>query len=466
VTSFFAHSSRAISFFKHVQCVTPCIILMNNFEQFSLDPEILEALKRAGYTEPTPIQAATLPIAIAGKDILGCAQTGTGKTAAFLIPLMMHLRKNPEEYGLVLAPTREIAIQICESARSLARFATDLHGCVLIGGSPMMMQIRNLQRGPKLIIGTPGRVFDHLSRGTLNLKNCKFAVLDEADQMLDMGFAPQIEKVLGQTSRDRQTLMFSATVPPAIEKLTMKYLRKPERISVGQREKAVDTLKQKVIVTTPAQKDEALRDEIKNRQGSILVFTQTQWKADQLSYRLQEEGFNANAIHGGLSQQQRFNALRRFKSGQISILVATDVASRGLHIDNISHVINYELPTCSEAFLHRIGRTARNGKDGEAVTLVDNNDYFAFRRIEPYLKNCEIVGEFIRRGGKSAGGGARGGSRGGGSRSGSGGFNRFNKKSHRKGPGNDSRSFEAPRSGPTGPRSRPSYNAGPRFSAN
>lgn len=365
------------------------------FSQLGISTDILKALERAAFKTPTPIQASTIPLALSGKDIVGCAQTGTGKTAAFLIPLIMYLQKNPKKMGLVLAPTREMAIQICESAKSLLRFNNTVHGCVLIGGSPMRQQITNLSRGPKLIIGTPGRVFDHIQRGTLNLASCEFLILDEADQMLDMGFAPQIEKIVGFTPKNRQTLMFSATMPPAIVKLMHRYLRTPEKISVGQRETAVDTLKQKVIITDAKQKESILKEEIAKRKGSILIFTQTQWKADLLADRLYEAGTSASSIHGGLSQSQRFTALRAFKTGHIQVLVATDVASRGLHIDNISHVVNFELPTCTESFLHRIGRTARNGKDGEALTLVGQEDFDAFRRVKPYLKNCEIVGEFV-----------------------------------------------------------------------
>jgi superfamily II DNA/RNA helicase len=363
----------------------------------AIPADILKALERAEYKSPTPIQSGTIPQALQGVDILGCAQTGTGKTAAFLIPLIAHLQKNPSELGLVLAPTREIALQICESAKSLLRFSKGVYTAVLIGGSPMRPQIKNLQRGPKLIIGTPGRIFDHMMRGTLSMGACTFAVLDEADQMLDMGFAPQIDKILCETSKTRQTLMFSATMPPEIMKLSRKYLKSPESISVGEREKAVDTLKQKVLIVNPHDKETIFFKELSEMgDRPTLIFAQTQWKADELSEKLQHSGFRALSIHGGLSQGQRFYALKLFKSGQIQFLVATDVASRGLHIDNIENVVNYEVPLNPESFLHRIGRTARNGKEGMALTLVDNTDFQSFRRIKQYLKNCEVVGEFLK----------------------------------------------------------------------
>lgn len=365
-----------------------------SFESFDLSPALKKSLSEASFETATPIQSATIPLGLERHDIIGCAQTGTGKTAAFLIPAITFLEKNPNDVALVMAPTREIVQQIADSARIFLKNHPEMRIATIIGGSRMDRQLNALARKPRLIVGTPGRLNDFLARRKLHLNTCHTLVLDEADRMLDMGFAPQIDIIIKALPKNRQSVMFSATMAPPVEKLAKTYLNNPKFVSVGQKETAPDALKQKVIITSVEKKEDLFIDELNARKGSILVFAETQRRVEKLCYKLRDFGFQAESIHGGRTQGQRFRALRAFRENEVNILVATDVASRGLDIGNIEHVINYDLPSNPEDFLHRIGRTARNGKDGDALTLVLPADYQEYKRIKKYLKNCETIGEF------------------------------------------------------------------------
>ncbi len=409
------------------------------FSKFDLSEKLKKALLDAKFETATPIQQSCIPIGLAGHDLIGCAQTGTGKTAAFLLPLISHLEKNPNRTALIMAPTREIVHQISDATRIFLKYLPDMKVVTIIGGARMSSQLMGLARRPRIIVGTPGRLNDLIARGKIDLRNCQNLILDEADRMLDMGFAPQIDQIIKHVPTQRQTWMFSATMAGPVEKLAKTYLKSPQIISVGEKETAPDKLNQKVIVTSMDKKENDLMDELNLRKGSVLIFAQTQRRVEKLGYRLKDFGFSAEMIHGGRTQGQRFRALKLFKDGEVNILVATDVASRGLDIGNICHVINYDLPSNPEDFLHRIGRTARNGKDGDALTLVLPNEGEDFSKIKKYFKNCEIVGhlpEYSRGGGgggggfrkkrygnssssNSGGGGRRFGSSSGGSRSGS-----------------------------------------------
>lgn len=365
-----------------------------SFASFNLSPQLNKSLTDAKFDMATPIQTATIPLGLERHDIIGCAQTGTGKTAAFLIPAITFLEKNPNEIALVLAPTREIVYQIAETARIFLANHADIRVATIIGGSRIANQLNALAKKPRLIVGTPGRLNDFIARRKLHLNTCHTLIFDEADRMLDMGFAPQIDEIVKHVPKNRQTVMFSATMAPAVEKLAKTYLQNPKFVSVGQKETAVDALKQRVIITNVEKKESTLVEELTSKTGSVLVFAETQRRVEKLGYKLRDAGFRAETIHGGRTQGQRFKALKSFKDGNVNILVATDVASRGLDIGNIAHVINFDLPSNPEDFLHRIGRTARNGKDGDALTLVVQSDYSEFNRIKKYLKNCTTTGEF------------------------------------------------------------------------
>ncbi len=357
---------------------------MSNFEQFSLPATLISSLNGLQITTPTPIQGATIPIALAGRDILASAQTGSGKTLAYLIPLVVKLLENPTSCAIVLTPTRELATQVQQCLKGLLGSSAPFQTVLLIGGAPMFKQIDGLRRRPRLIVGTPGRITDHLMRGSLNLKNARFLIVDEADRMLDMGFGIQLDKIAEFLPSERQTLMFSATLPPNIDKLSKKYLTNPERISVDSTHLPAPKIKQEIIRTTNGQKFTQLLEQLGQRQGSVIIFTKTKRGADHLSEELKAYGHSVNAIHGDLSQNRRNSVIRSFRDNMHRILVATDVAARGLDIPHIMHVINYDLPQCAEDYIHRIGRTGRAGAEGNALCLIspgDNSKWNAISRL-------------------------------------------------------------------------------------
>lgn len=375
---------------------------MDNFQSLSLPQTLADALAVMSYVIPTPIQAKAIPIALEGRDILGSAQTGTGKTAAFGLPMLTHLINNPQNIALVLTPTRELAMQVIDVLKKLlGKENNKLRSALLIGGASMRDQFRALKNHPRLIVGTPGRINDHLERGSLLLKKTSFLVLDETDRMLDMGFGIQIDAILEHIPEKRQTLMFSATLPKPIIRLAQKYLNNPERIAIDPLNIAAENIKQDIIRIPEAEKYPKLINELTSRQGSILVFVKTKRGADKLAFKLNKQDFNSKAIHGDLRQNQRERVINDFRKEKCRILIATDVVARGLDIPHIKHVINYDLPQCPEDYIHRIGRTARAGAEGSALSLIapqDSNKWFAINRLlnpnqkenqsqEPNIKN-------------------------------------------------------------------------------
>ena len=330
---------------------------MHSFNDLQLPQPMKRALQVMNFESPTPIQAKVIPLALNQQDIIGCAQTGTGKTAAFCIPILVRLLNTPNKTALILAPTRELALQINDFWQMLTRFTPEIRSTVIMGGSPMFNQIRTLAKRPRLIIATPGRLVDHLLRKTAQLSSVETLVLDEADRMLDMGFAPQLSQILRHLPQARQTLFFTATWAARLDQLAMKYLRNPVQVTIGVIAQAVPQVSQTLISTTPQQKNETLLDELNKRQGSVLIFTRTKSRTDRVARFLSEYGIEVNRLHGGRTQCQRNSALSAFRKGQIRVLVATDIAARGIDVADIAHVVNYDLPQSSEDYIHRIGRT-------------------------------------------------------------------------------------------------------------
>lgn len=353
----------------------------NSYSAMKLSPAVQKSLASMKFLEPTPIQAQSIPIALMGKDVLGCAQTGTGKTAAFGIPLVESLISDQQALGLVLAPTRELALQIIEVLRKLSVNVPGVATVLLIGGASMRDQYQQLKKRPRIIVATPGRLMDHLRRKSIVLNKVKCLVLDEADRMLDMGFAPQLEEILEHLPTERQTFLFSATMPGNIKSLAKKYLVNPETITIGSASTPVEAIKHEIIRTTIHEKNNLLLDQLNAREGSILIFTKTKQKADAVTDYLQDYGFSAGRIHGDRSQGQRSAAIKAFREQKFRILVATDIAARGLDVPHIQHVINYDLPQVPEDYVHRIGRTARAGATGEAVAFVVPQDLSLWSRI-------------------------------------------------------------------------------------
>jgi ATP-dependent RNA helicase DeaD len=344
---------------------------MKSFNDVSLPAPLQRALSELKFLTPTPIQSQAIPIGLEGKDLIGCAQTGTGKTAAFVIPIIANLLKSPADRALIITPTRELADQVSEVCLKLMRHQKTMNGiALLIGGMSMQRQVRALDRDPSIIIATPGRLNDHLERGNVNITKVKIVVMDEADRMLDMGFAPQIAEIFKQVPKDRQTLLFSATLPKNIMKLVGQYMTNPERVSVGDTEKPISKIVQKHLEMSGAEKKERLIKELNSREGLILVFARTKMRTDRLARNLRDAKIECVQIHGGRTQSQRMAALDIFRKGEARIMIATDVAARGLDIPAISLVINFDLPQTAEDYIHRIGRTARAGAEGEALSFV------------------------------------------------------------------------------------------------
>ncbi len=378
---------------------------MENFNSLNLEKTLMDAIAVINFKTPTPIQAQAIPVALEGKDILGTAQTGTGKTAAFGIPLVNFLLKTQKDTALVMTPTRELATQVMQTMASLIGKG-NIRTALLIGGDSMQKQLRQMQRNPRLIVGTPGRINDHLERRTLKLQNTTFLVLDESDRMLDMGFTPQINQVLKTVPEKHQTLLFSATLANNIVRLAERYLRNPVRISVGSTSTPIDKIKQEVIHVKDGDKYNQLIKEIYNRQGAILIFVKTRRGAEKMVKRLKYDDHDADAIHGNLRQNKRDKVIKAFRNAHFRILVGTDVASRGLDIPAIKHVINFDLPQLPEDFIHRIGRTARAGAEGSALSFVGGDDRSKWnaiqRLIDPNFKQDKNSGD--RRGGGRRGG--------------------------------------------------------------
>jgi superfamily II DNA/RNA helicase len=347
--------------------------MTNDFNGFGLPPKLLHALARMQFAAPTPIQAQTIPKALTGRDILGTAQTGTGKTGAFGIPLIARLMDNPQASALVMTPTRELAAQVMASLQQMIPVA-DIRTALLIGGEAMPRQFQQLRQMPRLIVGTPGRINDHLMRGSLRLGNARFLVLDETDRMLDMGFGVQIEKIVAHIPSERQTMLFSATMPPGIVKLSAKYLNNPERISVGSTTAAAPNIQQELIQTSDGEKYAKLLEQLALHKGTTLIFVKTKWGTEKLADKLSKQNYASDAIHGDLRQSRRDRVIQAFRDKKFRVLVATDLAARGLDVPHIELVVNYDLPQCPEDYIHRIGRTARAGASGKAINFLTPAD--------------------------------------------------------------------------------------------
>jgi len=354
---------------------------MENFLSLKLEETLFESLAKINFKAPTPIQAKAIPVALEGKDILGTAQTGTGKTGAFGIPLVNYLLKTKKETALVMTPTRELATQVMQTMNSLVGRG-NIRTALLIGGDSMQKQLKQMRRNPRLVVGTPGRINDHLKRKTLRLNNTSFLVLDESDRMLDMGFTPQINQVLQTVPKRHQTLLFSATLPGNILRLAEKYLNQPVRISVGSTSTPIEKIKQEVLRVNDGDKYNQLIKQIYIRQGSILIFVKTRRNAEKMVKRLKYDDHDADASHGNLRQNKRDRVIKAFRNNHFRILVGTDVASRGLDIPAIKHVINFDLPQVPEDFIHRIGRTARAGAEGSALSFIGNEDKSKWNAIQ------------------------------------------------------------------------------------
>ena len=355
-----------------------------SFSGLGLGAHILEAIAEVGYEAPSPIQAATIPVLLAGRDMIGQAQTGTGKTAAFALPMLsrIQVRKGPPQ-GIVLVPTRELAIQVAEAFQRYASKLEGFHVLPIYGGQSYAPQLASLKRGAQVIVGTPGRVMDHLKRGTLDLSGVSCLVLDEADEMLQMGFVADIEWILQQTPPGRQVALFSATLPSPIRRIAQEHLHDPVEVSIKSKTSTATNIRQRYWVVSGVHKLDALTRilEVEPFDG-MLIFTRTKLATVELAERLEARGFAATALNGDMQQKERERTVARFKSGQLDILVATDVAARGLDVERISHVVNYDVPYDTESYVHRIGRTGRAGRSGQAILFITPRERNLLRAIE------------------------------------------------------------------------------------
>jgi ATP-dependent RNA helicase DeaD len=358
--------------------------LIEHFEQLALSPALLETLQELGYEAPTPIQAATIPFMLEGHDVLGQAQTGTGKTAAFALPILERLDWNDRQtQALVLTPTRELAIQVAEAFQSYARHLPGFHVLPIYGGQSMTLQLRHLRRGVHVVVGTPGRVMDHLRRETLSLAALRTVVLDEADEMLRMGFIDDVDWILEQTPAEKQVALFSATMPEPIRRVAHRHLSDPREVRIETRTATVATVRQRYCQVGVQHKLDALTRVLEVEDAdAILIFVRTKVAATELAERLEARGYPSAALHGDMTQALREKTIDQLRNGGLDILVATDVAARGLDVQRISHVINYDIPYDPEAYIHRIGRTGRAGRAGDAILFVAPRELRMLRTIE------------------------------------------------------------------------------------
>ena len=362
--------------------------LTPSFQDLALSEPVLKALQNIGYETPSPIQAQIIPFVMAGRDVLGQAQTGTGKTAAFALPILTRIDiKQKEPQALVLAPTRELAIQVAEAFQSYAAHIKGFHVLPIYGGQDYTVQLRQLNRGAHVVVGTPGRVMDHMRRGTLKLDQLKTLVLDEADEMLRMGFIDDVEWILEQTPSTRQTALFSATMPSEIRKIAQQYLNNPEQVTIKVKTTTAANIRQRYWFVSGLHKMDALTRilEAENFDGMI-IFVRTKTATIEVAEKLEARGFSASAINGDMSQALRERAIENLKSGKLDILIATDVAARGLDVDRITHVVNYDIPYDTESYVHRIGRTGRAGRTGDAILFVSPREKRLLANIEQATK--------------------------------------------------------------------------------
>jgi ATP-dependent RNA helicase DeaD len=355
--------------------------LTRTFQQLGLGAEILKALKENGFEMPFPIQETSIPLILKGIDVVGQAHTGTGKTAAFSLPMLTKVKRNGPIQALVLVPTRELAVQVTNEINKLAKY-TGIRTVSIYGGQSINLQYDQLKRGMQIVVATPGRLIDHVKHGSIQLDSVKYVVLDEADRMLDMGFIEDIKFILFYINEDRQTCLFSATMPREILKLAQEYMKDVEEIRLNKEEIGLDTIDQSYLIVHEKQKFKHLCDFIRNRDNTqTIIFAATKQRTQRLAEELKREGFKAITIHGDLSQRQRDNAMYRFKRGTEDILVATDIAARGIDVPAVGHVINYDVPEDPLIYFHRIGRTARAGGSGKAISLVSQDRTDDFSRI-------------------------------------------------------------------------------------
>jgi ATP-dependent RNA helicase DeaD len=353
-----------------------------NFEDFSLSKETMKSISEIGFEEPTPIQVSAIPLILNNCDIVGQAQTGTGKTAAFGIPIAERCQKGRKPFAIVVEPTRELAVQVAQEIYKIGKYK-NISVLPVYGGTSIERQIRTLQQGVNVVVGTPGRVIDLLNRKNLSLSEIRIVVLDEADEMLDMGFIEDIETILKATPAERQTLLFSATIPHLIMNIARRYMRNPEKIHVNIKDVVIPKIRQTFYEVSEENKINALSRILDVEEPQLaIVFCHTKRKVDEVSMKLSQLGYNAGAIHGDYTQARRDDVMNKFKGGMLDILVATDVAARGLDIKNVTHVINYGIPQHPDSYVHRIGRTGRAGKSGIAITLVTPREYKHLRLIE------------------------------------------------------------------------------------
>ena len=364
---------------------------MKTFEEMDLIAPLQRALKDEQYKTPTPIQAKTIPVAVSGRDVLGCAQTGTGKTAAFALPILNHLGQRNRKavsqrpFVLVLAPTRELAIQISNSFSTYGKHLK-LRQALVYGGVGQATQVRAMNRGAHILVATPGRLLDLMNQGHIDLAQIEMVVLDEADRMLDMGFLPDVKRILSRLPRKRQTFFYSATMSPTIVDLAKRMLTQPVNVKIQSKSASVDTIEQKVLFLRRDQKQESLRSIVAAEDaGQVLVFTRTKRGADVVARKLDQSGINTAAIHGNKSQNARQRALEAFRKYRVQVLVATDVAARGIDVDGITHVINFDIPMDPESYVHRIGRTGRAGASGIAISFCTEGERRELREIQKLL---------------------------------------------------------------------------------
>nr|WP_236558174.1 DEAD/DEAH box helicase [Citricoccus sp. K5] len=363
---------------------------MPAFADLGIDGRVLAAISDLGYENPSPIQAQTIPLLLSGRDVVGLAQTGTGKTAAFAVPALSRLAETADVNGpantpqiLVLAPTRELALQVAEAFTTYAKHIKGVTVLPVYGGAPYGPQLSGLRRGAQVVVGTPGRVIDHLSKGSLDLSNLQYMVLDEADEMLRMGFAEEVDQILSATPDQKQTALFSATMPRAIQRISGKYLNNPVEVSVAAKNTTAGNIRQRFMQVTGSWKLEAMTRILETEEhDGVIAFVRTRNATEELTTKLNARGFRAAAISGDVAQNQREKTVDNLRSGRIDILVATDVAARGLDVERISHVINYDIPHDTEGYVHRIGRTGRAGRSGDAVLFMTPREKYLLRAIE------------------------------------------------------------------------------------
>lgn len=372
-----------------VKYKTECELEMVSFEELGLNMSIVKAVKEIGMENPFPIQEHCIPLILKGKDVIGQAHTGTGKTAAFSLPLISSLKSRGPIQALVLVPTRELAMQVTTEIRKFSKYM-GIRSLAVYGGQSISIQKEQLRRGVQIIVATPGRLIDHLKQGTIQLEDVKFVVLDEADRMLDMGFVDDIKFILFYVNERRQTCLFSATMPIEILRLSREYMKEPEQIRLNEDEISLETIDQSYLIVEEREKFKHLCNFIRNREKGqqTIVFVATKQRTQRIADDLNKEGFKVITIHGDLSQRQRDYSMNRFKNGSEDILVATDIAARGIDVPTVGNIINYDIPEDPLIYFHRIGRTARAGASGKAISLVSSSRYEDFARI---LKRTELT---------------------------------------------------------------------------